>query len=667
MGYDKAETGTVYVAQAPDTARPDGQPVFSSLEAAFEQVRRLRNEGQQQPLRIQVLDTRYVTDHTIVCPAEVSGVTVEPAQRGSVLSGGVKLHGFRKTTLGGVECLCAPVPEGVEPHDLFVNGERIPVSRYPAQGTLEPEDVEVHNAELFAGSRWFVPRAEDIAALKDTDMTALTVSFCHFWVDEHSPVESYNPRTRRMTLRYQSRFSVYCEKEGDGWAQAHKMRYVFENVPRFHGTNEWYFDRASRQMYYIPAQKTEHPETLEAYIPVVRVLLRVTGTDVTLRGFTFAHTSSDYCSRTATPGGGAHLPVPACGYASDAQAVSGGCGAVEFSHASGGGVLDCAFRHYGVYGVVIDRGCHGIAVCRCRFRDGGAGGVRITGAGVEESPRLHTTGCVVEDNDIAAYGRRLTAGCGILVIHSSGNRLNHNTIHDGYYSGISVGWVWGFGPSSTHHNEIAYNHIYAIGQGRLSDMGGIYLLGTQPGTVVRGNRIHDVVSRDYGGWGIYLDEGSSYILVENNVCYRTTCPPFVQHYGRQNTVRNNIFCAANSPVAESNPRKENEGFLLHGNILLVDAMPLYLSGGDAARTAQVLRGQGNLIWDLRQTPVIHDADGVAWDLPAWQAAFGLETGTVIADPGFADPNCGDFRFTDDSAAKAIGFIPWDTASSGCRL
>ena len=108
MGYDKAETGTVYVAQAPDTARPDGQPVFSSLEAAFEQVRRLRNEGQQQPLRIQVLDTRYVTDHTIVCPAELSGVTVEPAQKGSVLSGGVTLHVFRKTTLGGVECLCAP-------------------------------------------------------------------------------------------------------------------------------------------------------------------------------------------------------------------------------------------------------------------------------------------------------------------------------------------------------------------------------------------------------------------------------------------------------------------------------------------------------------------------------------------------------------------------------
>ena len=57
-------------------------------------------------------------------------------------------------------------------------------------------------------------------------------------------------------------------------------------------------------------------------------------------------------------------------------------------------------------------------------------------------------------------------------------------------------------------------------------MGGVYTLGVQPGTLLRGNHIHDVEKANYGGWAIYLDEGSSHIVVEDNVCYDTTSQPF---------------------------------------------------------------------------------------------------------------------------------------------
>ena len=72
-------------------------------------------------------------------------------------------------------------------------------------------------------------------------------------------------------------------------------------------------------------------------------------------------------------------------------------------------------------------------------------------------------------------------------------------------------------PTAAKNNRIEFNHIHHMMQ-KLNDGAGVYTLGRQPGTVIRGNHIHDGGTSDLSG-GVYLDEGSADIEVTGNLIY----------------------------------------------------------------------------------------------------------------------------------------------------
>jgi hypothetical protein len=148
------------------------------------------------------------------------------------------------------------------------------------------------------------------------------------------------------------------------------------------------------------------------------------------------------------------------------------------------------------------------------------------------------------DNNFIHDGSHMFRGAhGVWIGRSSHNTVTHNEISNFDYSGISCGWSWGFQPSSANHNILDFNYIHHLGNGDgLGDMGAIYTLGVSPGTTVRNNHIHDVYNYAHvsHGSGIYPDEGSTGILIENNVVYRVRNSPLFMHYGMECIVRNNI-------------------------------------------------------------------------------------------------------------------------------
>jgi len=208
---------------------------------------------------------------------------------------------------------------------------------------------------------------------------------------------------------------------------------------------------------------------------------------------------------------------------------------------------------------------------------------------------------------------------------------------------------------------IEFNHMHDIGQGLLSDMGAVYTLGPQPGTVVRNNLIHDVSSFTYGGWGLYTDEGSTGIVLENNIVYRCKSAGFHQHYGKENVVRNNIFAFNVEHQLMRSREEAHLSFFFTNNIVLFNSGNLL---GSTWKNDQFVI-DGNLYWDSRRTtnapkPKFSDAA-----LDEWKAR-GHDTNSVFANPRFVNAAKGDFHFRPDSPAAGMGFKPIDLSSVGVR-
>ena len=308
-----------------------------------------------------------------------------------------------------------------------------------------------------------------------------------------------------------------------------------------------------------------------------------------LRDLAFAH------SRALTP---------AAGWVDTQAAVDIGA-AILVDFARDVVLRGCQISATGGYGVWLRDGVRGSTVTGCTMNDLGAGAVKVgnpatTAAAANDASA--TGGNTVSGNRIRQTGQQYPGAVAVWVGPSFDNLISHNTITDTTYTAISVGWQWGYGSASSGRNRIVGNALLDIGGGELADLGGIYTLGISPGTVIADNLIREV--RGYrehgaGAWGIYNDEGSSDLRVENNVVVGTDSGGYHLHFGRNVQLLHNLFAqgdAAEITVSRSDP--ERTRLAVRDNLLITSsASPLaeFAKPPDAEFS-------GNLVAPLRAGP-----------------------------------------------------------------
>ena len=674
--------GSAFHVQTSGSDANDGSAArpFRSAARAVAALRELRKTAPQEPVEIVFGKGFHELGETVTLTAAdtTAPVVFEGAGKGkTTLSGARRLTGWRTGADGRSWTVRLPeVASGdwrIE--QLYVNGRRVLRPTLPRGGYFSPAG-NAPGCEKARPDR-FTAAAGDLDASWSDLTNEVEFVALHGWSISRLRVKSYDPSTREVVLAggrngYLRSFDV-------------KSAYRLENVKAAYGEapGEWYCDRATGLLSYFPLPG-EDAQTAEVCAPRLATLFALTGKpgarvrNVTFRGLTFAHQAEVLPSKgttyhqVSTEAGGAIR----CAYAEDVL------------------VSRCDVRHTGGWAVKFEAACARCAVEDCTLFDLGAGGVQIGvtdgHARLRKYP-LWTHGCRVERCLISGYGRVEAGATGIGIVYAGDNLVRRNTIRDGYYSGVSVGYGWSYGNDAAGGNVIEGNHIYEIGQFVLSDMAGIYTLGEQRGTVLRGNLIHDVTQARYGAHGIYFDDSSSYITVSNNVITRCTEGGVkIGGLTKHLLVANNIFlfgrsymmwpCAdkerAASNRVERNIFQWDEGC---GRIFGCAPSTFRLSFASnvwwqAAWPERIWfrKPGGTNVFDLVDEPS-PPARWKTWrklakpspDAAAW---FASAPGDTIEDPRLYAPYAGreHLRPMPDSPAVARGFVPFELKGAvGC--
>lgn len=623
----------------------------------------LKKDSSQDPVTVWFREGTYQVNETIEFTADDRENVLYRSYPGETVSftGAKEIKGWSETTINGVNAFVKDIE--IDSDDdyfksLFKGNERLSRPVYPKEDVFKVADPSTEegipatwDTGFFTYCVAFYAHKEDV--IDFANASDVEVKIMHFWCDEILPMKSVDTSTGRVETTKPTAMIIRVDDN-----------YVFQNVKEaLCEPGEWYLDRAEQKLYYIP-QEGDTVENTVLHAGMTEQLMTFNNAEnISFQGINFEKTDWDYVDGkfTGNPFPSDHPLYGNVKYGSEhPQAAFEVPAAIYIEGSKEINFTDCRFENISYTAIKFDKGTQDCDVTSCYFNEIGGNAVFIHGDFVIPAT---TKNINVHDCHIGFYGRIFNSAIGILLTHAYDCDLTYNEIHDGWYTGVSVGWNWGYADHPTNKINISNNLIYNIGNGWLSDMGGIYTLGIQPETVISGNIIHDVGCDEgaygYGGWGIYLDEGSSGMLVENNLVYDCSSETFHQHYGRDNIVRNNIFAFGGEGAFIITRHEEHNSLTATNNIFVTDNKAT-IYAFDVAKDWFV--DDSNLYWSYdRGGKVLSGHTSKLFDRISLVSvvAKGYYNNGIFKDPLFKDAENRDFTLAQNSPALETGFVPFE--------
>ena len=622
-----------------------------TLEKPFATLQRAQQEVEKKPGAVFLRDGTYYLPKTLVFTAQDSGTKDAPVifqnyqDERPVISGGVKLENLDWLPYkDGI--FQTSVPTDLRTEEIFVNGERQILARYP---NFDP------TAKYFDGYAADAISTNRVARWADPTGGYFHAMHPALWGDF----------TWRITGK-DADGKVTMEggwQNNRGGAVHRQIRFVENIFEELDSPGEWFLNNKTHTLYfYPPAGLDLKSATVEA--TRLRSLVEFRGSEaqpvkfITLRGLTFRQ-----AARTVMD---TKEPL----VRSDWAIYRGG--AIFFNGAEDCALEDSFIDQVGGNAIFFNDYNRRIAVRGCQITKAGASGICFVGdpraarsvlfnynqanklEDIDRTPGQksgnYPADCLVDDCLIYLTGRVEKQTAGVEIDLAQSITVRHCSIYDMPRAGINIGdGCWGgdvieycdiFDTVKETGDHGSFN---SWGRSRywLPDINTVNAWVKQVPELpkldaVKPNILANNRWRCDHGWDIDLDDGSSYYIITNNLCL---------HGGIKN--------------------REGFGRDVENNIMVGGSLNPHVW---FAESGDIFRH--NIVWTAYQPALMHrppwgaemdhnlmQKDGAETaPATALQQQSGRDEHSIVADAMFIDPAHGDYRVKDGSPALALGFV-----------
>lgn len=358
--------------------------------------------------------------------------------------------------------------------ELFINGERQTLARYPNEGFLSMADQP-------SDPNWFKFNDGDIENWEGIENGRVRMKVR--WTSKNVGISKVNENDQILHLDEATEEMLYIPPI-----------YYIENVEALLDTGgEYYFDQEEGVLKVIPNVEIKNIKKALVAIPNISELLVIKGTpENPVRNLRFS---------------GLKFTITA----------PGGESAINLSYAKNCEILNNGIKNVSGHAIFVGLGCYNNLISRNEISDVKRG-VGIYNSGSPHPARWED----INSDNVITFNKienmQLHSG-GIATRNAIRSVVSHNYVTGTYSYGITVGSWPNVEESIDGSHLVEYNNVSFTNQGR-DDEGGMAVYGLSHGSIVRNNLIHDVTPAETNeNVGLFFQNMAKGWSVTDNIFY----------------------------------------------------------------------------------------------------------------------------------------------------